>query len=94
MFIKIPAAGEPSLEDAANFRAFKVVSELPPEEAVASLEKIGRVDGAHVWVDAAWLTANGPDDDGWRAGFAKMVDYAKNSGWLNETGAIRAHVET
>ncbi len=32
----------------------------------------------------------GPD---WEDGFASMLEYAADSGWVNDDGAIRAHVE-
>jgi len=91
MFIKIPAVGAATLEDADNFKAFKVVSAAAPASAFAG---IGRLDGDHVWVDIAWLKANGrSDDSNWLAGLDKMLNYAKRSGWLDETGAVRAHIE-
>jgi hypothetical protein len=32
-------------------------------------------------------------DDGWEAAFADMVDGARHSGWIDDDGAVRAHVE-
>jgi hypothetical protein len=92
MFIKISAATPATLEDPDNFKAFKVVtSATPPEDAFASF---GRLDGGHVWVNPAWLKANGrPDDANWLAGLDKMLSYAKSAGWLDDTGAVRAHIE-
>jgi len=91
MFIKIPAAGPATLEDADNFMAFKVVSAAAPASAFAP---IGRIDGDHVWVDTAWLKAHGrPADPDWLAGFEKMLTFAKGAGWLDESGAVRAHIE-
>jgi len=91
MFINIPSAGPATLEDADNFKAFKVISAAAPASAFAP---IGRLDGDHVWVDTAWLKANGrPDDSDWLSGLDKMLNYAKGAGWLDETGAVRAHIE-
>ena len=32
-------------------------------------------------------------DDGWDEGFTGMLDYAGNKGWIDDDGAVRAHVE-
>jgi hypothetical protein len=93
MFIKIPASGPATLEDPDNFKAFKIVSAAAaPQSAFAA---IGRRDGDHVWVNAGWLKAHGrPEDPGWLAGLDKMLSFAKGAGWLDGTGAVRAHVES
>jgi len=92
MIIKIPAAGPATLEDVDNFKAFKVVSAAAPASAYAT---IGRLDGDHVWVNQTWLKTNGrPNDETWLTGLEKMLNYAKTAGWLDETGAVRAHNET
>jgi hypothetical protein len=92
MFIKISAAAPATLEDPDNFKAFKVVASAgAPDSAFAAF---GRLDGDHAWVDPAWLKANGrPDDANWLAGLDKMLGYAKGAGWLDDTGAVRAHIE-
>jgi hypothetical protein len=93
MFVKISSSGAVSLEDVDNFRAFKLVSEVGPALPEAALADVGRIDGDHVWIDAAWLRRNGrPDDEAWLAGFQKMTDYAKSAGWTDDQGAIRAHI--
>jgi len=82
----------PRLDDIDNFRALKLVvaaGERPP------LDRVGRVDGDHVWLDRAWLEANGrPADPDWVRAFAGMIGYAEKSGWVDDDGAIRAHIET
>ncbi len=92
MIIKISATSPASLEDADNFKSFKVMSATAaPASAFAN---IGRRDGDHVWVDTAWLKANGrPNDPDWLASLDKMLTYAKGAGWLDENGAVRAHIE-
>jgi hypothetical protein len=93
MFIKL-TAGAATLEDIDNFKAFKVTSSLPPEAAASALAAAGRLDGAHAWINPAWLQANGrPDDPTWVAGLEKMLGYAKSAGWVDEIGAVRAHIE-
>jgi len=93
MFIKL-TAGAATLEDADNFRAFNVKTDLNTSEQLAALKGVGRLDGGHVWVDPAWLRAHGrPGDAEWLSGLAKMLDYAKSAGWVDEAGGIRAHIE-
>jgi hypothetical protein len=81
----------PRLEDIDNFRALKVVltaGELPP------LDLVGRVDGDYVWLDRAWLETHGrPADPDWTQAFVGMIGYAEKSGWVDDSGAIRAHIE-
>jgi hypothetical protein len=84
--------GTPRLEDIDNFRAFKVVAAADDRHALTG---IGRVEGDHVWLDRGWLEANGRSDDpAWAEKFAAMAAYAEKSGWVDDAGAIRAHVET
>ncbi len=81
----------PSLEDVDDFRRLKVVVAAGERPA---LDVVGRVDGDHVWLDRKWLVAHGrPDDPVWAHGFAAMLAYAEKSGWIDDDGAIRAHVE-
>lgn len=95
MFVKLSSAGVASLEDADNFKAFKIVAEGHGATAAPGLSSIGRLDGEHVWVDPGWLKVNGrPDDAGWIAGLDKMLAYAKTAGWVDDHGAVRAHIET
>ncbi len=81
----------PRLEDIDNFRALKVVvaaGEQPP------LERVGRVDGEHVWLNRAWLASHGrPGDPSWADGFAGMIAYAEKSGWVDDAGNVRAHID-
>ena len=34
------------------------------------------------------------DDPAWKSQLAGMVEYARSKGWVNDAGAIRAHIET
>jgi hypothetical protein len=90
MFINLPTAGPATLEDVDNFKAFKIVTSAPD----AAFAQIGRRDGAHGWVNVAWLKAHGrPDDAGWIAGLDNMLAYAAAAGWIDESGAVRGHIE-
>jgi len=90
MFIKIPEAGPATLEDVDNFKAFKIVLAAPD----TAPGPVGRRDGAYVWVNVAWLQANGrPDEADWQARLDNMLGYAKRAGWIDESGAVRGHIE-
>jgi hypothetical protein len=90
MIISIPVTGAARLEDIDNFKVFKIVAAAPDSAFV----EFGRRDGAYVWADIAWIKANGrPDDESWLAGLDKMLAYAKASGWIDESGAVRGHIE-
>ena len=93
MIVRIDPSRPPSLEEADNFRAFKVACASPREACAAGFAEVGRLEGDHLWVDAEWLKAHGPDDDAWRGGLDKMVDYATSAGWVDDAGAVRAHIE-
>jgi len=93
MIIKIEASQPAKLEDADNFRAFKLVCASQRADSVDALAQVGRLDGEHVWVDPQWIKSNAPAGDEWQAGFRKMVDYAASAGWVDEAGNIRAHIE-
>jgi hypothetical protein len=94
MFINL-TAGTATLADVDNFKAFKVTTSLAPADIPSAIATAGRLDGTHVWINAAWLKAHGrPDDPAWLTGLDKMLDYAKGAGWVDEHGAVRAHIET
>ncbi len=93
MFIKLSGTADASLEEADNFKAFKVVSSVAPEQAKAALGAAGRIEGDHAWIEPAWLRQTGPADEAWQAGLGKMLEFAAKSGWVNGDGAVRAHIE-
>jgi hypothetical protein len=93
MIITIGAQNSPSLDDADNFRAFKVVCEAERDSCAAQFSQVGRLDGDHLWVDPEWIRRNGRTDGDWLAGLDKMIAYAGSSGWTDASGAIRAHIE-
>lgn len=92
-----PEAGEPTLRDPDDFKAFAVFLE-GDGPAEASLARLGRVaeDGEHVFVDPAVLRRLAGEraaDPGWAASLEGMVGFAAEHGWVDEAGFIRAHVE-
>lgn len=68
------------LREPGDFGSLKVVASQP----------------SHVWVtreELAGLAGERAEDPSWQEGLEKMFDYAASHGWLNEDGAVRAHVE-
>jgi hypothetical protein len=50
----------------------------------------------HVWITRAEferLAGDRATDPAWREGLEKMLAYAASKRWMNEHGAVRAHVE-
>ena len=93
MIISVKPSGQVSLDEADNFRGFKVVSALSDKAKLGEALKVaGRYDGEHAWISKAWLVQHGGKDASWRTEFDKMCAFAQSKGWI-ENDAIRAHVE-
>jgi hypothetical protein len=86
--------GTVTLVDPADFTRFHVETRGDGDlsEALAAASA-GRVEGEHAFIDVDWLRVNGDESDEWGAGFTKMLGYAQSKGWLDDRGAIQAHVE-
>ena len=86
--------GRVSLEGVDDFTGFAARTACPPEALDAALAGAGRREGdAHLWIDRAWLVANGrPTDSQWREKLEKMIAFAASQGWVDGDGAIRAHL--
>ncbi len=88
-----------TLVDPADFRGFHVAvagGSTDDERLATVLAPHGHLDGEHAWITADALVALAGEaaDDDWRAGFAGMVTYARDKGFLDDAGtAIRAHLE-
>ncbi len=87
-----------ALLDPYDFKSFKILA--PRGATIADLqEMLG--DIAHVAdLKAVWVTRAGLDkltdarsDPAWQRGVEAMIEKARVHGWINEAGAIRAHVE-
>jgi hypothetical protein len=93
------AGGTPELVEPDDFKAFDILAPGEPdaERLAAATAGIGRADGAdHVYVDVVALRAlagSRAQDDEWCRGLDAMLEYARSKGWLDESGAVRAHVE-
>jgi len=99
MYIHVVAGQPAALEDPQNFRDFKVVIEAPGPDAVdfrTALAPVGRIeDDKYVWVRPDWLRGATPlgSEAEWQAGLQKMTAFAEKNGWVDQDGAIRAHIE-
>lgn len=95
MIIAIDSNGNVTLNEATDFKGFKVTTPNKDETFLTrALAAAGRYDGEHAWISQDWVVAQGAQHGAaWRDGFDKMAVYAQSKGWI-ENGAIRAHVET
>lgn len=89
----------PALVDPETFTEFSVRIVGPPvSDPRRIFPSLGHwPDAGHVFIDPETVRALADtltDDPAWRSGFEKMYDFAQRKGWTNQTGAIRAHVDT
>ena len=88
------------LRGADNFTQFEIVA---PADVVANDEAFGvlvrqlgsAVDTQHIYVSVDRLKALAgslADDQQWLESLEKMMEYAADHGWVNDSGQIRAHI--
>ena len=98
MIVKVDTAGVVGVEGLEVLDRFHVeASGLGMAEVVAVLEAVGAGTGhsaEQVAVEPEFLLAAASDaSESWRRGFDGMLGYARSKGWVNEAGALLAHVE-
>jgi hypothetical protein len=95
MLIMIDVNGVAMLEDENNFKALKVICSKGLAAPENALRVLGSYDDAgYLWVDPQWFTDRVLNrTEQWATGFNQMLAYAKRAGWVNDSGAVRAHVE-
>jgi hypothetical protein len=100
MFMAITCSGHIELQDAANFRAFKILdlSRKGAVELAAALDGFATLtpDGKAAWVDPSAVPKLPPvaPTAEWQTSFNNMLASAHKFGWVDEaTGAVRAHIE-
>lgn len=100
MFITVDVeSGQLALEEPEVLTQFHVTASGGDLDAViAALGAHGRAadvdDHVLVAIDSVRAWAAGRVDDGWEQGFAKMLDFARSKGWLDDAeDHIQAHVE-
>lgn len=90
-----------SLEDPENFRAFLVRAlgaDTSAPKLASTVGGLGLVteDGGHIYIEPAALTslAGGLGRSAqWQASLLAMIGFAAKSGWVDDAGRVRAHVE-
>ncbi len=100
MIIRITAERTLQVEDAQNFRKFKVAVDLPDsryqDAARANPAAVRFDDPKTAWVSIAALRAfDGlKEDQAWQDGLSAMIKAAEPHGWISpDKAAIKAHVE-
>lgn len=104
MVITVDLGTQPAsvwLDHPQDFRAFVVsirnAGQLPADSLPALVASFGRLeDDEHVFVDREALVGMAGrygGDPGWLQGLAGMIAYATSKGWVDESGAIRAHIQ-
>jgi hypothetical protein len=90
----------PRIVDPDDFESFKVVVSGRTDDPLLTMTQIGRLGrltaGGDVFVERAVLASlpgSRGDDPEWNDGVERMSAYAARNGWIDERGAIRAHVE-
>ncbi|MCP5026686.1 MAG: hypothetical protein GY929_10425 [Actinomycetia bacterium] len=96
VFVRVDTtAGITTLVEPADCTRFHVEVIGSEDDLALTLGDVGRVDDENVWVSpgAVRRLAQGQVDDNWEGEFAGMVGYATSKGWVDDSGAIRAHIE-
>jgi hypothetical protein len=99
MFLKVSAASTVTLEDAHNFRAFKVVvaTDTELESVRNALARVATLpDRGTAWVSEQALRAwpGYANDAQWQSSLTAMIEKARPHGWIDEASkSIKAHVE-
>jgi hypothetical protein len=96
MIVECAPEGRIRLTDPFDFRRFKLVLTGGASAGSGTWRGIDLVDdhNALVSVDLVPRLSGRPEDESWEPAFARMVEKAREHGWIDhETNAIRAHVE-
>jgi hypothetical protein len=87
------------LDEPDDFKAFKIARSNGASalDVARALSQIGRAEGdSHVYVSVAALKRIAGERalrQEWLAQLDGMVAYARSQGWVDDLGAIRAHIE-
>ena len=87
-----------TLEQAEDFRAFRieVQDDVSGDALRRALNGVAALEGeSHAWVSEAALRTFPAvrDNAEWQKKLDGMIAFARTRGWVNESGAIRAHIE-
>lgn len=103
MYVHVDMAATPpavELRERNNFRelSIRVTGEADADQLSAALAGDGRLDDdAHAYLEVAALRALAGDsarNEDWQNSFDGMIGYARSKGWVDQGGAVRAHIET
>ncbi len=76
-----------------DYADFAVELAVGAEAAAAALAGRLELTGDQAWVEESWLRELGAyDADHRREPYERMLDYARDHGWLDARGRIAAHV--
>ena len=97
MRLHLTSSGNVAMRDPTDFRRLDVLVDAQSEDQLArSIARIGkRADEGHVWIAPAvlrFLSFHHAGEPLWEAGFAGMLAFAAKAGWVDEHGAVRAHI--
>jgi|SRR5262245_11616104 hypothetical protein len=100
MYLNVVAATVVKLEDADNFRSFKVVVAVPGADLDAARRALSGV-AVMPDRDTAWVSEQAlrqwpgyANNATWQDSLTAMIQKAKPHGWIDEaTKSIKAHVE-
>jgi len=100
MFLNVLAAAVVKLEDASNFRSFKVVVAIPHADldtvrsALSSIADLPDRDTAWVSEQALRARPEVANDATWQDALTAMIAKARPHGWVDDANrTIKAHVE-
>jgi hypothetical protein len=97
MMVEIDRFGKAMLRDPDNFSELKAVAQAPavPDDfkGIDLPEVATACDPEHIWLRSDWLEdrSGAKHEPGRLQTFRKMVEYARNKGWVDDAGGIRAH---
>jgi hypothetical protein len=100
MYLHLPATGGVTLEDAGNFRAFKIVVGSPSATLETVRSTLAGVDSV-ADRETAWVSERAlrqwtgySEDRAWQEALSAMIAKARPHGWIDDTAnTIRAHME-
>ena len=96
MRIHLSNTGAVRLSDASDFGRLDVLVDPQPSDMLErAIQRLGwREDAQHIRVAPSvlrFMSGHGGDPQ-WEAGFARMLNYAQQHGWVNAQGDLRVHV--
>lgn len=96
MRIHLSTAGAVRLSNVSDFGRLDVWVEPQPSDMLErAIRRLGSRQGTqHIWVSPSVLRflSGCAGDPEWEGGFARMIAYAQQHGWVNAHGELRVHM--